>query len=69
MGDVVRALFTSHISETIQLHEGELWVADDQVVVAHPEWFSTDLLSYARSTGPTAPSPKAKRTTNEKVDV
>lgn len=51
-GRVVRALFTSHISETVQLHEGELWAADDAVVVAHPDWFSDDLLTAARRTGP-----------------
>ena len=56
MSGVVRALFTSHISETIQLHEGELWAADDQVVAAHPDWFSADLLSTARRTGPPAPA-------------
>jgi hypothetical protein len=40
---LVRALFTSHVSETLQIIEGELWDADDPIVRANPSWFSSDL--------------------------
>jgi hypothetical protein len=52
MPNVVRALINAHVSPTVQLHEGDLWIASDPIVKAHPEWFSDDLEAIANRTTP-----------------
>lgn len=52
MSRYVRALFTSHITPTVQIIEGEIWAADDPFVLTHPDFFSADLETIARRTGP-----------------
>lgn len=44
---VVIATCTTHISESQQIVEGRLYLADDPVVRAHPGLFTTDLERYA----------------------
>lgn len=36
------------------IRQGDAWDADDPIVTAHPDMFSTDV-KHARSTGPDAP--------------
>ena len=62
MSDVVLATCTTHLGETLQLHEGELWEASHPVVKAHPDLFTDDLLSW-RGThrAPEESAPPAKR--------
>lgn len=47
MSDVVIALATMHYSVAGQIRKGDLWEASHPVVLAHPDWFSADLLAYA----------------------
>lgn len=68
MADVVRALFTTHVNETTQIHEGELFAADDPLVAAHPDWFSDDLLSVANRTGPAVRSKRKIETADKKLE-
>ena len=74
MANVVRALFTMHISPTVQLHQGDLWIADDPVVKAHPDWFSDDLSGVANRTTiapvvETATADPGERRTTRKSDT
>jgi len=60
MSRYVRALFTSHITPTVQIIEGEIWAADDPFVTSHPSFFSSDLDAIARRTQP-APVEEPRR--------
>jgi hypothetical protein len=53
---VVIAISTMHYSDVGQTMQGELWAADDPLVRAHPDWFTTDLLGNARRSVPPASS-------------
>ena len=61
---VVRALFTGSITPTVTIIENEIWAADDPIVVAYPQHFSTDLDPGARRTTP-APAPVVEEATAE----
>lgn len=37
---VVFAKFSAHVTESVQLHAGDAWNADDPLVRAHPDWFA-----------------------------
>lgn len=47
MNDVVYAVTTMHVSAGTMLRQGELYAADHPLVVAHPDWFSSNLLNIA----------------------
>jgi hypothetical protein len=47
---VVYATVSTWVSPTVFIHAGEIWVADDPVVKAHPECFTTDPTAYAKGT-------------------
>lgn len=47
MAEVVYALTTMHVGPGTMLKQGELYADDHPLVVAHPEWFSADLLNIA----------------------
>lgn len=47
MNDVVYAITTMHVSPGTMLKQGDLYAADHPLVVAHPDWFSYDLLNIA----------------------
>lgn len=44
---VVIATCTTHVSETEQIVEGRLYLADDPIVRAHPTLFTDNLEPYA----------------------
>ena len=77
MSRYVRALYTSHITPTVQIVEGELWAADDPFVVAHPQCFDTNLEVIARRTGPAPVDPEKRgpgrprkiETTEQNIEV
>jgi hypothetical protein len=48
---VVYAKFTSWVTPSVQIVEGEAWRADDPIVRLHPDWFS-DLPKIVRTTLP-----------------
>ena len=45
--NVVRALFTMHVSESEMMFAGNLYVRSHPLVRAHPDWFSDDLETVA----------------------
>lgn len=56
MPAIVRAQINAHVSETVQLHEGEVWKADASLVRARPSYFSApvddpDGVFYASALG------------------
>jgi len=60
MSRYVIAMMSSNVTETVYLRAGEVWAADDPLVVAHPEWFSADLELVARRTVPRAELPQVE---------
>lgn len=60
--DLVRSLYTMHYSNWGMVRAGELYPADDPLVVAHPDWFSADLEPIVCRTGPPV-TPKKRRAT------
>lgn len=51
---VVFAATTTNATETIVIHRGEPWAADDPLVLRKPELFSDDLDVYCRRSVPKA---------------
>jgi len=49
---LVRATFTAFVADHFQLQQGDLYPADDPLVVQHPDWFSDDLEPVIHRTGP-----------------
>lgn len=56
MGKPVVATFSTNATPTIRITRGELWDSDDQLVQAHPDWFTDDPESVGllRRSGPPA---------------
>ncbi len=57
---IVRAITRTWIGEHLMLVENSLWPADDPLVLAHPNCFTSDLEPILQRT---APAKVAKRTT------
>ncbi len=72
MQNVVRALWTAHVSPTEFMSEGDLYLDTHPMVIEHPDWFSADLAPIARGyDGPVieeaTAEPGARRTTTTKA--
>jgi len=50
MGDVVYVLTTMFVEGGAMIRQHELYEATHPLVVAHPDWFSADLLAIAHRT-------------------
>lgn len=66
---VVYPKFTGWVGESVFIHEGEPWAADDPFVVENPQHFRLDAGTAVRRSGPSpveqaTAAPGEKRTTS-----